>query len=153
MGVDTKIKISTVIDDMEIVNILKSHFDAISIKIEPSTTSTCCGYINFTLPNGKKRGMFVYRCNESVFPHTSLSLNCDEEAQKIMLKIVKILGGYYCPADCDDKWEVYSGQLDPSNGIPYFVRWSLINGYMEDSNDLDGLKKGMEEWHKINDKN
>lgn len=148
MGLDTKIIIKPSFSPEDVESILKS-IGAEHVLID---NTHCPSYkvIRFEY-KGEMRSISFFFNMDNIFDGNLISLSCFGFAQEILIKIVKLTGGLYCAEDSSENWEMYNGIFQESNGIPYFYKWGVINGYIKNDNDWDGLAAAKTAWEeKIN---
>jgi len=143
MGLDTKIIIKPSFSPEDIEDILQS-IGAEDVSVE---NTHCPSYrtIRFYY-NGENRFISFFFNMDNVFDGNLLSLGCSRCAREILIKIVKLTGGLYCAEDSSENWKTYDGVFQESGGIPYFYKWGVLNGYIKDENDWDGLMAAKKAW-------
>ena len=68
-----------------------------------------------------------------------------------METIVKVFGGIFIGEDCNENTTtvMYSGLLNPEDGLPYFLRQAIIeNKVIPDSNTIGDLEEFIIKWNK-----
>jgi len=81
-------------------------------------------------------------------PTTQLRLGANDEGKQIMKDIAEVLGGLIHWEDCDDNYELIDGLFNPEDGLPYFLKYAIINNEMVNVSDLKGLNKSIIKWEK-----
>lgn len=102
----------------------------------------------FKCPSDKKhvRQLSVHlNYSTAGFSGTLITLGNNDEAIRIMEYIGSIFGGFLTENDCDGNIRNISGRLEPSNGMPYFVRYAIIHDGV-DPKDLTAISKSIKKW-------
>jgi hypothetical protein len=149
MSVDTQAYITSDFSPEDVADFIKT-LGATEIKVEP--VEKIVGYyrIDFNYEEEKRSMSFhSYNVNNESFGGNLISLGASGCAEYIIKSITKAFGGMYCKNDCDENWQMFSGFENKSNGIAYFLRWGIINGYVKDDSDFDGLMTAKREWEKM----
>ena len=83
---------------------------------------------------------------------TMLDLGQDNSSQKFLRTIAERIGGIFIPSDCRDNAEIIVGLTSESNGLPYFVKYGIVNG-LTDGQNIPELKKIIKDWgHSVRSK-
>jgi hypothetical protein len=149
MSVDTQAYITSDFSPEDVADFIKT-LGATEIKVEP--VEKIVGYYQIGFEYGEeKRSMSFhsYNVNSEVFQGNLITLGASGCAEYIIEKIVTAFGGMYCKNDCEENWQMFHGFENKSGGIAYFLRWGIINGYVKDDSDFDGLMAAKREWEKM----
>lgn len=147
MGVDTKLFLNHTVRLEEIRETLKHKLN-LETKVLNSHTPE---YVILTFVSKKVkyegRSLNIH-LNSLVagFSGTLLTMRSNDVGLEILSCIAETFGGFHCPEDVEDNYNVFNGNMDTGNGIPYFLRTSLING--GNPSDLNELKKHIKKWEK-----
>jgi len=153
MGVDTNayLRANTKIDDVKTV--LENHLNVKNVKATFHDTMEA-STISFETPDGNSRSMFTTITKTALGPAKWFSMGADEEGQNIMRTLVEVFGGIFIGSDHDphSTTELHDGLFNPEeSGLPYFLRSAILENKINpesDENDLDKLKKYIEDWKK-----
>jgi hypothetical protein len=167
MSIDTHLEISSKWDLEDIRTVMENYLDLKEktkrkknslgkfytiknkVEIEPSIGQPDCYNFFFEIKGSKNpRRMFVItNSNENPLgPTTWMSLGSNAEAIMIMHTIAEVLGGQLEENDCNCQLESIKGKVGDHNGLPYFIKYALLNNKMEDEDDLMGLIKCINLW-------
>lgn len=148
MSVDTQAYINNDFTPEDVAKFLKT-LGAKAILVR-KTNSTDYKQIDFEYGDEKRvMGFFSYNINKEVFGGNLISLGASGCAEYVIKRITKAFGGLYCANDCEENWQMFSGFENKSNGIAFFLRWGIINGYVKDDSDFDGLMTAKKELEKM----
>lgn len=170
MGVDARAKLRSITDLEDLQQIIDGYLDLQEpVKVRAGYSTTCMlATFHFRLKKeeldstGEWRQMFVHFRGGKL----EISLGAGEkawaaEAHHIMRTILMVTGGMFNQFDHTDSWEDIPGLLEPSNGIMFHVRNSLIKGelfikhskqypdahYLVSCEDAEGLALIIEDWN------
>lgn len=165
MGAATKLYISKRFELRDIKEVMENHLDLKvqsrrkknimkkvyyeKFKIEVLPTHDV-GYVTFNfIYKGHQRNMSVFDNTDlPIKGMYELHLGSNEEAIEIMKTIANVLGGLIEENDCGDKgiYEIH-GMLSENNGLPYFIKWAILNNKIKSEDDLVGLNEAIHQWH------
>jgi hypothetical protein len=147
MGVDTKLYINPRYTVENIRDCIEAH---LKTKVTLEVPENMSGMYMLLFKDGNDdRQMYVFpSSNTPIGIFTQLHLRHWGRAVEIMRAIGEVFGGLLQPEDCTEEFEMIYGKLNEGNGIPYFIKYALINNYMTSEDDMDGLKQAIDEWYK-----
>ena len=146
MGIEIQTYIPTHYSPEDVRDFLEAY-GATEAKIEAVDFTTGYHIINFKW-GGENRSMSFhsYNVNSCPFNGNLITLNAHGEAENIIRGIAKAFGGLFNPNDCQENWQMFSGYGSRSNGIGFMVKWGIVNGFIKNDSDFDGLLKAKEKW-------
>ena len=167
MGVDTRATLKSITDIEDLKKIMEGYLDLEKeIKVRPGYDVSCMLVtFEFRLTDtelystGGPRSMFVhFRGGQLEISLGAGEKAWAEEAHHIMKTILMVTGGYFTEYDTSDREERIIGLLEPSDGLMFHVRNSIMNGalvlerphdssqYCVKCNDVEGLARTIGEW-------
>lgn len=169
MGVDTRAVLNSITDLEDLKQIVEGYLDLQGpVRVREGYSKTCM-LVTFEFrlkkaeldSTGEWRSMFVHFSKGRM----EISLGAGEkawaaEAHHIMRTILMVTGGIFQEYDHSDRMEEIVGILEPSNGIMFHVRNSIVKGeleltrsksypdatYIVNCNDVEGLGRVIKEW-------
>lgn len=140
MGVDTRGLISSNWEIRNIVEVMKYHLGIEKVKVVKVPLKISEEYFKLEFEGREySRSMNVHlNVRTAVGACTSISLGANEEAIKIIGKIVEVLGGFFEPSDCDGDYHRHSGEFDPEDGAQFFLTKLVL------MNEADGVREYLE---------
>lgn len=133
----------------EIKTIIESYLN-VKVKIHQTSIPDLLEFI-FKFKNAKRLMSVLFNGKTPLGRAYQLRLGADEEAKKIMKSIGKVTGGLYVPEDTSDECRMLSGMLSDEDGLPFFLKNAVVENYMRDNDDIDGLNKSIKKWkEKVN---
>ena len=131
MGVDTKLYIHAKWQVGDICDLLSSRFgiDREKIKIEHFRPGPISESMWICFPfNETDRTMHFYpHASTPIGSCTSLSLHCDDDAQRILKTIGEAIGGLYEANDANGELDMLQGQLYDEDALSYFLKSMVLN--------------------------
>ena len=139
MSVMTNLYINSKYEQQDIVDILKHVLKAKSVKIHDCKGIHGMSRITFEYQNEHRTLSYHSNADTPIGLCSLISLGHNMQAIEIMKGAAKVIGGIYEENDCESHLEFINGMTWESDGLPFFIKYALINGFMKDENDIEGL--------------
>lgn len=151
MGVDSNLYINARYGTEDVAKLIEKHIPLKEgSKVEIINTHTPDYHvIAFEPLDSHARQLSCFTGSDTPLgPSTHLMYRSNDEGIAIFRALANVVGGYLEESDSTGTLECITGRLSENNGLPYFIRYALINNEMKDEDDVQGLLDSIKKWEK-----